>query len=59
MNVLGSSGSISFPDKASNENPLVKMAKVTNLTKSGKSVQDSFMEVFGLETYEETMSDLG
>jgi hypothetical protein len=55
---LGSSGSISHPDIASNENLLVKIAKVTNIRSSGKSLQDSFIEVFSLETYEEIMRDL-
>jgi hypothetical protein len=58
MNGLGSSGSISHPDIASNENLLVKIAKVTNIRSSGKSLQDSFIEVFSLETYEEIMRDL-
>lgn len=58
MNGLVSLGSVSHPYTANEEIPPVKIAKVTTLKNSGKSLQDSFIEVFGLETYEEIVRSL-
>jgi hypothetical protein len=43
---------------AGDENPLVKMAKMGQLVNSGKSAKESFIEVFGQESYEEIVKDL-